>query len=230
VGVGDRVAHRHETAEQIAELDAVFARVATFFLGFEVGFDFVAQRVAANEPHDVERPAVGRAAKAVHGHDAGMLQLRGDLAFDHELALSREVDGLVLLDELQGHVAAQFLVAGHVHFAQTTLGQKAEVIVLRDAEDHFVVRRHGRLFVGPGLHGRVATLHSRVAIALSAGLIHLVHHFVGLDAALERFDQFGIVGAVFFLADRLGRDGLPLQSQLVPPQEQVVQLLLACHG
>ncbi len=78
----------------------------------------VLQAVAADEPHRVERPAVGVRAQAVDRHDAGMLQAAGDLRLQQEARPAVGVVGVPLQDLLERHLAVQLLVVGDEDLAQ----------------------------------------------------------------------------------------------------------------
>ena len=77
----------------------------------------LAQTVAANELHDVERsPRIGL-TEAVDRNDSRMLQPPRHFGFDEESTSLFRVTCEVILDLLQGHLPVQFCVFGHGHFA-----------------------------------------------------------------------------------------------------------------
>ena len=83
VGVGNRVAHIQEPAQELAKLQRPLAGVAAR-VGLVKALDGVLEAVAFDEAHGVEGPAVGVLAQAVDGNDAGMLQAAGDLGLQEE--------------------------------------------------------------------------------------------------------------------------------------------------
>src|SRR5947199_80055 len=72
----------------------------------------VLQRLALDELHRQERPAVGQRAEVVDGRDAGVLQLRRDARLLGEAAGGAEVGGEAFLQHLDGDLAAQAAVEG----------------------------------------------------------------------------------------------------------------------
>ncbi len=77
-----------------------------------------AQGFAADEPHGVVGPAVGVSAKPVDRHDPRMLEVAGDLRFQHKAFPALVVACKLALDLLESDLAVQFLVLGHEHLAQ----------------------------------------------------------------------------------------------------------------
>jgi len=88
--------------------------------------DRLFQAIPLDEAHGVEGPAVGVAAQTVDRHDAGMLELAGDLGFQQETRAALRLSGVPRLDFLEGDVTVEFLVAGHEHLAQAALGVRTQ--------------------------------------------------------------------------------------------------------
>ena len=126
VGIGDGVADVEEPAEQLAELQRPLGRVDVGAVGIVEAVDGVGQRVAADEPHGVERAAGGVVAQAVDGDDAGMLELAGDLGLEHELGASRAVVGMFVLDFLEGDLAVELVVEGDRDDAEPAAGMRPD--------------------------------------------------------------------------------------------------------
>ena len=95
--------------------------------------DGLLEVVPLDEPHGVERPAVGVGAQAVDRDDAGVLQPPGDLGLLQEAGPAVRVVGVSVADLLEGHLAVQLLVVGDVDGAQA-----AGSVQPQDAEPHAV--------------------------------------------------------------------------------------------
>src|SRR5262249_61163831 len=88
--------------------------------------DGLLEAITLDETHDVEGPAVGVVAQAVDRHDAGMLQLAGDLGLQEEPRPALRLIGVPRLDLLEGHLAVEFLIAGHEYLAQAAPGVRPQ--------------------------------------------------------------------------------------------------------
>ena len=127
VGVGHRVADVHEPPEQLPQRQRPLAGVAARLpVGAVEPLDRLLEAVAADEPHGVERPAVGVVAQAVDRHDPRVLQPAGDLGLQQEPRAALGVVGVPVLDLLQRHLAVQLLVARDVDLAQPAPGVRPE--------------------------------------------------------------------------------------------------------
>ena len=84
--------------------------------------DGLLEAVAADEPHGVERPAVGVVAQAVDRDDPRVLQPAGDLGLQQEPRAAVGVVGVAVLDLLERDLAVQLLVVGHEDLAQAAAG------------------------------------------------------------------------------------------------------------
>ena len=131
VCVGHRVADVEEPAEQLAQRQGPLPRVAPRDVRLVEVRDGVLEVVPLDEPHGVERPAVGVGAQAVDRDDPRMLQPAGDLGLLHEAGPAVGVVGVSVADLLEGHLAVQLLVAGDVDGAQA-----AGPVQPQDAEPH----------------------------------------------------------------------------------------------
>ena len=112
--------------------------------------------VPPDEPHGVERPAVGVGAQAVDRDDPRVLQPAGDLRLGQEPGAAAGFVGVVVEDLLERHLAVQLLVQRHEDSAQAAAGVGAE-----DAES-LAVAGGGAEGVGGGAFGVV------VAVAVGA--------------------------------------------------------------
>ena len=81
VRIGDRLTHVDESCEQLAKLDGARVKVRVRQV---VGLDRLLQAVSFDEPHCVERLAVGVVAQTVDRHDPRVLQSAVDLGLQHE--------------------------------------------------------------------------------------------------------------------------------------------------
>src|SRR5262249_12878772 len=126
VCIGDDVADPHEVIEQLAELErAIVERPG----GVELA-DSLLERLAADQPHCVDRSPVLGFSQRVEGHDAGVLEPAGDLGLEQEAGLALRVAGLRRLDQLEGDLAVEPAVAGHEYFAQAAASQRPEDLVV----------------------------------------------------------------------------------------------------
>ena len=80
------------------------------------------EAVSLDEPHRVERAAVGIGSQAVDRDDAGMLQPAGDLGLDQEPLAADGVVGVLVEDLLERHLAVELGIQGHKNGAQAALG------------------------------------------------------------------------------------------------------------
>src|SRR6516165_9125798 len=70
----------------------------------------ILERLALDEAHRVERPAVAVLPQAVDGDDAGMFQAASDFRLAHEAAAAVRVVGVLVLNFLQRDLAVQLLI------------------------------------------------------------------------------------------------------------------------
>jgi hypothetical protein len=80
------------------------------------------QGAALDQLHGQERPAVGEHAEVVHGRDAGVLELPGDAGLVGEPPGCPGVGRVLLLQYLDGNLAAQHDVGGAVNDAHAAAG------------------------------------------------------------------------------------------------------------
>jgi hypothetical protein len=118
VGVRDRVARGPEGVDQAAERQPGRRRPEP--LGrrrpVQVG-DHVGQRPAADLLHQEVHPPVGERAEGVDGHDARMLELRGDLRLFDEARDRSPARGRAGLEDLQRHGPVERRIADPVDLA-----------------------------------------------------------------------------------------------------------------
>ncbi len=88
--------------------------------------DRLLEAVPLDEPHRVERPAVGRVTQPVHRHDPRVLQPAGHLGLELEPGSVPRVVGEAVLDLLERHVAVQLGIQGHEDLAQPSPGMRTE--------------------------------------------------------------------------------------------------------
>ena len=124
VGIANRVAHIHESLQQVPEDDVSLALVRVRLV--VVRGDRLLQGVALDEAHRIVWPAVVVGAEAVHRNNARMLQAASDLGFQHEPAARVLVHGVLRQNLLEGHFAVEFLILGQEHLAQSPLGVRAD--------------------------------------------------------------------------------------------------------
>ena len=115
VGVGHRLRDRLEDRQEPGQ---VVGRA-------RAGREQVGQRLALDQLHGEERPAVGEGAQLVDRHDARVLQLAADLRLLDEPADQVGVVAEVLAEDLDGHVAAEVGVAALEHGAHAAAGDLA---------------------------------------------------------------------------------------------------------
>ena len=125
MGIFDRVANVDKSAEQFPQLERSLAGRLRSHVDVVERIDRVFETVAVDEPHRVERPAVGICSQAVDRHDARMLELPGHFRFENESRAAARVVGVSRLNLLEGHLAMEFLVFGDEHFAEAALGMFA---------------------------------------------------------------------------------------------------------
>jgi hypothetical protein len=79
------------------------------------GRDGVGQRLALNEPHRVCRlaPLIGH--QPIDRHNAGVLQLAGNLRLEQKPPTACGLVSVLRLNLLEGHRSAQLLVFGQMH-------------------------------------------------------------------------------------------------------------------
>jgi hypothetical protein len=126
VRVGDRVAHRHELAQQLPQGQAALARVAARHVGGVEAGDGLLEGLPADEAHGVEEAAVAVGAQAVDRDDPRVLQLAVDLRLQQEAAAAARVVGVGPLDLLEGHLPAQFPVLGHEDLPRAAPGVRPQ--------------------------------------------------------------------------------------------------------
>ncbi len=88
--------------------------------------DRLLEAIPLDEPHRVERPAAGVVAQSIHGDDARVLELAGDLRLVDEPRAAVEVVGVAILDLLEGHRTVELLVQRHGDLAQPSFGVRPE--------------------------------------------------------------------------------------------------------
>src|SRR5205823_8377135 len=72
VGVGDGVAHVHETAQELSQRQGPLSRVAAGAFRLVEAADSLVEAVALDEAHGIEGPAVQVLPQAVDRHDTRM--------------------------------------------------------------------------------------------------------------------------------------------------------------
>ncbi len=168
-----------------------------------VRLDGLLEAVALDEPHGVERPAVIVGAEAVDRHDPGVLQAAVDLGLQDEPAAEVGLGDLVGPDLLEGHLAAELLVAGDVDAAQPALAVEAE-----DAEPR--AGAAGRGGVGrrrPGVAaGRLAASVRGGEAGLEVGVVEPLQ--VVADRAQRADGREARLGIAAVLLEVLGDQGL----------------------
>src|SRR5690606_11048993 len=82
MGVVDRLADRHERAEQAAQFER--ARPRTGMPGLVETADRLPQALPAHQAHGVVGPAVALLAEAVDRYDAGVFEVARHLRLEHE--------------------------------------------------------------------------------------------------------------------------------------------------
>ena len=126
VRVIDRIADVDKPAQQLAQSQRSAARVAfERFIGVEA-VDRLLEAISFDEPHGIERAAVGVSSQAVDRHDARMLQPAGDFRFEHEPLAAGRVVGVLLQDLLERHFAMELLIESNEHRPQAAAGMRAE--------------------------------------------------------------------------------------------------------
>jgi len=215
VGIGDRVADVDDRLQQPPEFESRRrARPALLV----VRFDGVAQRLAVDKPHRVERvSAVLVAGQFVHRHDVGVLQLARDLRLTDEPPQRLVGRLLVGANFLQRHVPAQVLVKRQPDSPQAALILDAGQRVVRD----LALRQFGRLRYSHesrhGLQLRQRLLDRRVADA--------AHHVaeLGTGGVAERLPYVALLAVQLaihqplHLAALLGANPVAFDEQLGQP-------------
>ena len=105
VGVVDRVTDVQEPPQESAQSQRPRAGVALDGFVLVKALDGLLEAFPPNEPHRVERAAVGVGAQAVDRHDARMLQPAGDLGFQQEPLAACRVVGMVVEDLFERDLA-----------------------------------------------------------------------------------------------------------------------------
>ena len=114
---GDGVANADEPGEQVTKIERgeiTVARLVKFFDRCREGFSL-------DEPHGIERAAVGMDAQPVHGYDAGVFQVARDFCLRDEAAATDWIVGGVGLNFLEGYVAMQFAIFGEKNLSEAAL-------------------------------------------------------------------------------------------------------------
>jgi hypothetical protein len=106
VGVGDGIADGYQAAQQLAQGKAAVGIVACGGTVIMETLDGISEGLAFNETHRVTGLARRVLYQAIHGHDAGMLQLAGDFCLLKKTAADNRVVSVATLDALQGNFAA----------------------------------------------------------------------------------------------------------------------------
>ena len=84
------------------------------------------ERIAADEPHGVIRPAVAVAAQAVHRNDARVLQTAGNFGLGHEPLAGDRIVGVAIQNLLERHFTVKFCVQRDEDGAQPALGMRPQ--------------------------------------------------------------------------------------------------------
>jgi hypothetical protein len=126
VRVVDRVADIDESPQQAAQFQRAAALVLLERHVTLKAVDRFLERVAADEPHGVERPAVGEVSQAIYGNDAWMLEAAGDLGLGQESLAALRVVGVVVEHLLERHLTVHFGVEGNEHRPQAAAGMWAQ--------------------------------------------------------------------------------------------------------
>ena len=117
--------------------------------------DRLAEGLATDEPHGVERLVVFLAAgQLVDRHDVGMFELAGDLRFLEEPSPVSRVRGRLGLDLLERDLAVEVGVAGEPDLAEAPLGMQPGQSVPQSASARGAARA-SRSARGPRLGGRL---------------------------------------------------------------------------
>ncbi len=122
----DRVADVGEPPQELAQPERPPAGVSPHRLDGMESIDGLLKRVATDEPHSVERPAVRVRAQAVDRDDSRVLQPAGDLGLEHEAGAAGWVVGVLLEDLLERHLAVQLGVQGDEDGAQAAAGVRPQ--------------------------------------------------------------------------------------------------------
>ena len=102
------------------------------------------EAVPLDEPHGVERAAVGVGPQAVDRDDARVLQAAGDLGLEQEAGPAGRVVGVLVEDLLERHLAVELGVEGDEDGAQAAPGvgpQDAEPLAVGGGGAHGVAGR-----------------------------------------------------------------------------------------
>src|SRR5262249_46067094 len=118
--------------------------------------DRILEAIPPDEPHRVERPAIGRVSQAVDRDDPGMLQAPGHLGLELESGAVLWVVGISVLDLLEGHVAIQLRIERAEGLPQSTFGVRPE-----EAEPSARGRRTADRDIGDGAVWIVVFIRSR---------------------------------------------------------------------
>jgi hypothetical protein len=211
--VGHRVAHRHEARQQAPQSQPALARIATGRLGGVKPGNRLPQRIALNQPHRVERPALRVRAESVYRRDAGVIQPAGDLSFQPKAIAAHRVVRLLALDDLESDFAVQLEILGHENLAQPTFGVWPQHAIPASRggllEGQRLVRvggRGGRGIAGPPLH---ALTQRRIDRQRGQTLLGIV--LMGLQMLIDQgVQEVQTLGTQVSLAYQDFAQGLPL--------------------
>lgn len=125
VRVADRVAHVEEAGQKLSQRQGTLARILRTARTVK-SRNGVLQRLPANEPHGVERAAVGVNSQSVHRHDPGMLQFTGYFCFENEPCTQIGTRGDAFLQLFQRDLSPQPFVLCDKHRANAAASVGAE--------------------------------------------------------------------------------------------------------
>ncbi len=231
VRVADRLADRHEAAEQLAQGERALGRVAGRTLDGVEGVDGILERIAADEPHGVARRAQVIRAHRIDRHDARVLEPARDLGLEQESASAVAVRRATGLEELERDMAIEPRVVRPEYLAQSARGVEPQVVKF-DAGHRVSTVTLGLSFFRWRCQDEVRGTRPRRE-ALRAGCHHGIGHpsadrsgRVGVsdrvgdsgDAARELVGKLG-AGA----AELLGRRSSAADGELTPTLEKVRQ-------
>ena len=115
-----------------------------------VFFDGVLETIPFDEPHGVERPAVGVGAQTVNRHDPRMFQAASDLSFEDKTRSAFLVVGPLVLDFLESDLTVQFLVVGDGDLAKAPFRMRSNDAETLSCGGGQADRNRGYIALSPG--------------------------------------------------------------------------------
>src|SRR5262249_22113358 len=115
----DGIAGIKKPPEQLAKFQTVLSCVCCALCTM-IPLDLRFQRIPSNKPHGVKRSAIFTVAKTINGNDSWMFQPTRDLCFQQKARPTLGIVRVARLNFLYGNFAAEFLVEGHGHFAESS--------------------------------------------------------------------------------------------------------------